>query len=223
MSVASMPMPPSLRKPSMPARSVMMWKFTLRRPRLMAKRIIFAISQPAMRTMSASPRRGRKSAACARNTRSGSSITSKRCSISASFEQRHQALHRDVDPVGPVRRLVAQLVEHLLDLGELQEAARVFKRCVEAAALHRSGISVEERLARRLLPRDERRPEALDARLGALAQLRRAARIAEGAQHAGDIAQRRVLLAALGGRPRPLPLAIHEQEIPARDPHPAAV
>src|SRR5258706_1469450 len=223
MSVASMPMPPSLRKPSMPARSVMMWKFTLRRPRLMAKRIIFAISQPAMRTMSASPRRGRKSAACARNTRSGSSITSKRCSISASFEQEHQSLHGDVHPVGPVRRLVAQLVEHFLHLGELQEAARVFKRCVEAATLHRSGIGVEERLARRLLPCDERRPEALDARLGALAQLCRAARIAERAQHAGYIAQLRRLLAALGERPRRLALEIDDQEVVVRHQHLAEV
>src|SRR3954469_14140803 len=173
MSVASMRMPASFRKPSMPARSVMMWKFTLRRPRLMVKRTIFAISQPAMRTISARPRRGRKSAACARKTRSGSSITSMRFSISVPFQQRHQPLHRDVDPVGPVRRLVAQLVEHLLDLGELQQAARVFKGCVEAAALHRSGIGIQECLAHRLLPRDERRPEALDAGLGALAQLRR--------------------------------------------------
>src|SRR5438093_370121 len=139
MSVASMRMPPSLRKPSMPARSVMMWKFTLRRPRLMVKRTALAISQPAISTISASARRGRKSATCARNTRSGSSITSNR-SISGSLEQCHQALHRNVDPVGPVGGLVAQLIEHLLDLGELQHAAHVVERFVDAAALHRGGI-----------------------------------------------------------------------------------
>src|SRR5438876_4202652 len=197
MSVASMRMPPSLRKPSMPARSVMTWKFTLRRPLLMAKHTILAISQPAIRTISASNRRGRKSPTCARNTRKGSSITSKRCSISASFEQGHQALHGDVDPVGPVRRLVAQLVEHLLHLGELQQAAHVLEGVVDAAALHRRGIRVDERLARRALPDLQRRAEALDPRLGALAQLRRAAGVAERAQHAGDVAQRRMLLPAL--------------------------
>src|SRR3989442_64487 len=194
MSVASMRMPPSLRKPSMPARSVMTWKLTLRSPRLMAKRTILAISQRAIRTISASNRRGRKSPTCAKNTRSGSSITSKRCSISASFEQRHQALHRDVDPVGPVRRLVAQLVEHLLHLGELQEAAHVLEGVVDAAVFHRRGVRVDERLARRALPGLQRRPEALDARLGALAQLRRTARIAERAQHPRDVAQRRLSL-----------------------------
>src|SRR3954465_6632305 len=194
MSVVSMPMPPSCRKPSMPARCVTTWKFTPRRPRAMAKRIIFAISQPAISTMSASPRRGRKSATCARNTRAGSIIMSKR-SMSVSFQQRHQPLRRDMDPIRPVVHLVAQLVEHFLDLGELQEAAHVVERAEDAAALHRRRVGLEERLARGLLPRAQRGPQLFQRGLGALAQLRRAARIAERAQHARDIAQRRVLAA----------------------------
>src|SRR6267378_3685338 len=198
MSVASMRMPPSLRKPSIPARSVTTWKFTLRRPRLMVKRTILATSQPAMSTTSASARRGRKSPTCTRNARSGSSSTSKRCSISASLEQGGKSLHGNVDPVGAVRRLVAQLVEHLLHLGELQEATHVVDGVEQAAALRRCGVGLDERLARRFLPSGERGSEPLDAGLGALAELRRAARVAERAQHPGDVAQRRMLFAALG-------------------------
>src|SRR5439155_3032403 len=223
MSVASMRMPPSLRKPSMPARSVMTWKFTLRSPRAMAKRTILAISQPAMTTISASARRGRKSPTCARNARSGSSITSKRWSMSGSFEQGHQALDGDVHPVGAVGGFVAQLVEHLLPLGELQEAAHVLEGVVDTAALHRRRIGVDERLARRALPHLQRRAEALDARLGALAQLGRAARIAERAQHPRDVAQRRVLAPALGERPRRLALEVDDQEIIVGDEHLAEV
>src|SRR5207253_2152773 len=77
----------------------------------------------------------------------------------------------------------------------------------------------EEGLARRLLPGDERRPEALDARLHPLTELRRAAGIAERAQHPGHIAQRRMLLAALGQRPRRLALEIDDQEIVVRNEH----
>src|SRR3954471_2853365 len=194
MSVASRPMPPSRRKPSMPARSVTTWKLTARRPRAMAKRIILAISQPAISTTRASPSRGRNSATCARNTRAGSIIMSKR-SMSVSFEQEHEALRRDMHPFGPVVHFIAQLVEHFLHLGELQEAAHVVERAEDAAALHRRRVGLEERLARRLLTGAQRGPQLFQRGLGALAQLRRAARIAERAQHARDIAQRRVLAA----------------------------
>src|SRR5436190_19311833 len=228
MSVASMPMPPSRRKPSMPARSVTTWKFTLRSPLTMAKRTIFAISQPAISTISASARRGRKSATCARNRRSGSSITSKRfmrlpAARSCAFQQREEALHRNVNPVRTVRRLIAQLVEHLLDLRELQQAAHVVERFVDTASFHRRGVSLHERLARRLLPSAQRRPQALAAGLAPLAQLGRAVRIAEGAQHAGDVAQRRVLVAAFGEWTRRLALEVDDQEVVVRYEHLAEV
>src|SRR5205085_7449736 len=80
-----------------------------------------------------------------------------------------------------------------------------------------------ERLARRALPRLERRHQALDVRLGALAKLGRAARVAERAQHAGDIAQRRVLAAALGEWPRGLALEVDDQEVVVRNEHLAEV
>src|SRR4051812_242662 len=183
MSVVSMPMPPSCRKPSMPARCVTTWKFTPRRPRAMAKRIIFAISQPAISTTSASPSRGRNSATCARNTRAGSIITSKR-SMSVPLQQGKEPLRGNVDPVRAVVHLVAQLVEHLLHLRELEQTTHVVERAENAAALHRRRVGLEERLARRLFPCPQGRRQLLEARLGALAQLRRAACVAERAQHA---------------------------------------
>src|SRR6185503_12009510 len=181
MSVVSMPMPPSRRKPSMPARSVTTWKFTARSPLAMAKRIAFAISQPAIRTMSASPRRGRKSTAWWSSSRAGSIITSKR-SMSASFQEGKQSLRRDVDPGGAVCHFIAQLVKPLLHLGEVQQAAHVVERGKDAASLHRRRIRLEERFARRRLPVAQGRAELFKRGLGALAQLGRAARVAERAQ-----------------------------------------
>src|SRR2546421_1175691 len=128
--------PPSRRNPSMPARSVTTWKLSARRPRAMAYITALATSQPPRKITTASTSRGRKSPTCARNTRTGSSITSKR-SISVpsvAFQECGQALHGNVDPRGPVVELVAKLVEHFLHLGELHQPARVVERFVDAAA-----------------------------------------------------------------------------------------
>src|SRR5688500_8597377 len=147
----------------MPERSVSTLKFIARRPRLMAKRTIFATIQPASSTTSASARRGRKSPTCRMNARTGSSITSNR-SMSLSlrfFDQRREPLQRDVQPRGPVVELVAQLVERFFDLGEAREAAHVLVGGEQAAALHRLGIRGEEGAARARLPGVERRPEPL--------------------------------------------------------------
>src|SRR5689334_19620267 len=97
------------------------------------------------------PSRGRKSPSWARNTRTGSSITSKR-SISASFEQRRQALQRDVQPVGAVVLLVAQLVEHLLHLGEAQQPAHVVEALIQAATCGRLGVGLDERFTGLFFP-----------------------------------------------------------------------
>src|SRR4051812_21627285 len=98
---------------------------------------------------SASPRRGRKSAAWFRNTRTGSSMMSMR-SISDSslaLEQRGEPLQRDVHPRRAVVELVAQLVEQLLQLGQLEQAARIFERRVQAARARGFGVRGDERLA----------------------------------------------------------------------------
>src|SRR3954464_1699740 len=136
-------MPPSRRKPSMPARSETTWKLTARSARTTVKRTILAMSQPAMSTMRASPSRGSSTPICARNARTGSSITSK-WSISVAFQQGVEPLQRDVDPVGTVVELVAQLVEHFLHLCELEQPAHVVERAVYAAADDAGGVSLQE-------------------------------------------------------------------------------
>src|SRR6185436_16521885 len=182
MPVASKRTPPSRRKPSMPARSVTMWKFTVRRPRATANLTSLATIHPAISTTSASARRGSRLPTCTRKARTGSSITSRR-SMSASLQQRGQALRGNVDPVGAVVGFVAQLVEQLLHLGEREQARHVVERLVDAAARARRGVCGEKSLARVVLPGLERGAEPLDAGLGALAHPRRAARVAERAQH----------------------------------------
>src|SRR5258706_10809551 len=95
--------------------------------------------------MSASPRRGRKSAAWWRNTRTGSSMISMRSmSTSGVAGERGEALQRDVRPRRAVVELVAQLVEQLLDLGELEQAARILERCVQTARARGLGVGGEE-------------------------------------------------------------------------------
>src|SRR5205809_7488805 len=97
---------------------------------------------------SASPRRGRKSAAWCRNARTGSSMISMRStSASGAAGERGKALQRDVHPGRAVVELVAQLVEQLLDLGELEQAACILERRVQAARARGLGISGEERAA----------------------------------------------------------------------------
>src|SRR3954468_12685321 len=129
-SVVSKCTPPFLRKPSTPARSVRMWKFTARRPRETPKRTAFATSQPAMSTSAATMSRGSRSPSCRRETRTGSSRTS----TLSMLQEGNQPLHGDADPVRAIGELVAQLVEHFLELGELQQPLGVFDRGVDAAA-----------------------------------------------------------------------------------------
>ena len=113
-----------------------------------------------------------------------------------------------MDPVWPVVELVAQLVEHLLQLEELHEPAHVLEGFEEAAVLHRRGIGGEKGAPRLGLPGVER------VGLGG-APLR----VAEGAQHSGHVAQRRVLAAAFGERPRRLALEVDDEEVVVRHQH----
>ena len=134
-----------------------------------------------------------------------------------------------MQPVGAVVFLVAQLVEHFLDLGEPQQPTHVVEVLVEDAAcrclshFYRLGIGLEESLARLRLPGAQRRRERSVGRHRALAHLRRAARIAEGAQHPGDVAQRRVLAPRVGERPGGLALEVDNQEVVVRHQHLAEV
>src|SRR6185295_6304907 len=140
------------------------------------------------RMTSASPRRGSRSASWFRNTRAGSSITSKR-SMSVSLQQGRQALQRDVQPVGTIVLLVAQLVEHLLHLREAQQAAHIVEVLVQAAAGGGVGVSLHENFASLLFPFAER--------WYPLANLDGAAGIAERPQHPRHVAQRRMLAPCL--------------------------
>src|SRR3954468_23762988 len=115
-SVVSARTPPSRRNPSMPERSGRTWKFMARKPLEMAKRTALASNQPAMATMIATSRRGSRSPTWTKKTRAGSTRKSKFMALS--FQQGEQPLQRDVDPRRAVVELVAQLVEHFLDLEE---------------------------------------------------------------------------------------------------------
>ncbi|MNC91895.1 hypothetical protein D3C83_82320 [compost metagenome] len=75
MSVVSLWMPPCLRKPSMPARSLSTLKLMARNPRLTVKRARRASAQPASSTTRASPSLGRNTPTCVSVARIGSSIT----------------------------------------------------------------------------------------------------------------------------------------------------
>src|SRR5690242_19214980 len=122
-SVVSARTPPSRRNASMPERSVSTWKFMARRPLAMAKRTTLARSQPAMATRIATMRRGSTSPTCTKKTRAGSTRKSKFMALS--FQQGEQPLQRDVDPCRAVVELVAQLVEHFLDLEERQQPPHI--------------------------------------------------------------------------------------------------
>ena len=102
--------------------------------------------------------------------------------------------HRHPDPVGSVGELVAQLVQHLLELEQVEEPfLHSFGRREQARSLHRFAVRGEEARPRLVL-------EPL-GRSGALAVERRD-EIRERAQHARDIAERDHLPAPIGDAAR---------------------
>jgi hypothetical protein len=129
-----------------------------------------------------------------------------------------RALQRDAQPRRPVVELVAQLVEQLLDLGELEQPAHVVERLEYPRAAHRLGVGRQECLARRGFPRLEVGGGALARRLRGV-QHRRSFCVSEGAQHPRHVPQRRLLAPALGERTRGLALEIDDQEVVAGEQH----
>src|SRR4051794_34188915 len=200
-SVVSRPMPPSRRNASRPARWVTTWKLIARRPLAMAKRGALASSHPTTMTTRARMKRGTKSppgrgkraparAGDRNRVRAGSSLL---------LQHGEKARQRHLDPVGPVAELVAQLVEHLLELEELHEPGHVFERFEQPATERCRRVGGEESPARLALPLVE-----LVALGGA------PLRIAERAQHPGHVAQRRTFQAAFGEGPGRLALEVDD-------------
>src|ERR1700722_5220017 len=99
---------------------------------------------------------------------------------------------RNHGPFGAITEFVAQLVQGLLDLKQAQERLHGRERLVELGAARDFVIHADESFAHALLPLIEERLPAR-AVIGALrrgSHKRSAARVGEGAQHAGDVAQR---------------------------------
>ena len=112
------------------------------------------------------------------------------------------------NPVGPVVELVAELVDGLLELEDGQHPfdrrlARRQQRRVDSLE-----VALEEAFARTCLP--------VLGRLGPARERRGGGRVGEGAQHPGDVSQRRALAAALDERPRRLALEVDDHPVAVR-------
>src|SRR3954454_9392295 len=91
----------------------------------------------------------------------------RRCSSQWLLEQPEDALYGDAHPVRPVVELVAQFVDRLLELEDLQQLVNTRLAGGQQRRLDRLEVRVEERLARPGLPALGGRPAALDvARAG---------------------------------------------------------
>src|SRR5690606_14537665 len=198
--------PPWTRKSSMPARSVTTWKLTARSALTTAKRTALAISQPATSTAAASSSLGMNAPSCARNARTGSSITST-LSMSASRFTRsgrvQDAPKRNSRPRGPVGQLVPQFVHRLLELQQRQQRPGRFDRREQPGAGGGARVAGKERLPGTGQPLRGQRFAALHL-VGALRHPadRGAAGVVERAEHPGDVAKRRVPSTTLLDRPR---------------------
>ena len=136
------------------------------------------------------------------------------------------ALQRDAGPPGTVAELVAQFVQRLLQFEQAEQSAARGRRGgrparPDAPRCRRSPVGGEERVAHLRPPR--RVPSG--ASLGTLglvvrdAAQRAVLHVAERAQHAGDVAQRRLLGAPLLEAVAGLTLEIDDDEIVARQQH----
>src|SRR3954469_14901970 len=131
-------------------------------------------------------------------------------------QDRKNAPDRRFDPVRPVVRLVVDLVERLGEEMQPQQAlARGAVFDAGRAALGGFLIGIEEGGLNCPLPRSRRGGDARRRLAEALRHLARdgLARIGEGAQHAGDIAQGRGLGAPLFRRARRLALEIDDRDV----------
>ena len=205
-----------------PRAAVTMWKFTARRPCAMAKRTALASSQPASSTTSASTRRGRKSAAWTRN-----SAHRLEQDVEVEFEPAHpfasSMASRPAAGSGPSRA----------GCRARSAARRAPSRARRAAAGRRRRRTSRTARYRVSPPRRRRGRRARASRSHASsvgpASMRsasrscRAVRVAERAQHAGDVAQRRMLAPALGERPRRLALEVDDHEVVVGEQHLAEV
>src|SRR6185312_11762657 len=118
------------------------------------------------------------------------------------LEQADDAGHRDAHPVGPVVQLVAQLVDRLLELEDREHGARGRLAGWHQGRVDGLEVALHEGVAGAILPALRGHPTAL--------QIAGRGGVGEGAQHAGDVAQRRALAAALEQRPRRLALEVED-------------
>src|ERR1700683_678939 len=129
--------------------------------------------------------------------------------------------HWNHRPVRAVTELVAQLIKGLVDLKHSEQRLHIAPRLVEVTGTRHFIVDADETLTHAALPLLE---ETLP--LGGILQaLWRAAlkgcapRVREGAQHAGNIAQRQLLGATLGESARGLAFEIDDQEVVADQEH----
>src|SRR5215467_9793859 len=115
------------------------------------------------------------------------------------FEELENAVGGDGGPVRTVAELVSQLVARLLELEDGADSRQLLRRGgyeAQGAIFDRGLIALEEGMARQSLPRHQA-PKRLSAFLRRTSSRRRVRCIAQGAQHAGDIANGWILPGAL--------------------------